>query len=87
MVRQVWDTEHQLWFWVTGNKLNREMLTADKVAALESTPGWTWEVSAEDEEAYEHDAALLRVAKGLGSLPDRLLSLPDSIPGWTWGRN
>lgn len=79
-----WDKEHLLWFWMTGNRVAREHLAADKVAALEATPGWTWDVSADDREAFERDAALVRLAQALGSLPPNVRSHAASIPGWRW---
>ena len=79
------DREWQLWFWLTGNKICRCKLSAVQRQSLSGLGrNFTWAVPDADLEAWYEAAELVRAAAVLGSLPDTVRSLAESIAGWNW---
>lgn len=76
------DAKWRVWFWLTGMKINRRDLSPTQQASLAHLNAV---VSDADLEAWYAAADVVRAANVLGSLPEFVRALAESIPGWTWG--
>lgn len=76
------DARWRVWFWLTGMKINRRDLSD---AQQKSLAHLNAAVTEADLEAWYAAADVVRAANVLGSLPEFVRALAESIPGWSWG--
>jgi hypothetical protein len=76
------DARWRVCFYLTGMKINRSVLTEAQQSSLAHLNAV---VSDADLEFWYEAAYVVRAANVLGSLPDLMRAMADSIPGWTWG--